>query len=409
MDAHGEKRSRALGCGGSALLLAFALLTYLGWANLLPPPEPAPVRAYPKPNGYDASASAVSKLSGVGGPEADTPWTAEIGALRRAMVGVRPGLKELRAAVRLPFLARPGEEISSAPYRHACRLMAAESRIQLADGKADAAMDTALDIIELGVKFGRGGSWSHTLYGSAFAALGLRSAAPLVEELTASETGIVLARLDRVMAQLPEPTEVMEEERRQVASDLRAFFGKPGHPMDRMASPDSEPEWLFNLRTRLAGVFYPRSWGNHRIDEYQRALVHELGKPINQRVPPSTPTDPVLGEWVSFEDYQFPFTQPRAHLRLLRTQLALREYRLRSGRYPASLHELFSGPLPEAALDPFTETPLLYRRAGAGYLLYSVGPDAHDDGGTPSPNASVEAKGDLVAGHLYPTRTPRKQ
>jgi hypothetical protein len=273
-------------------------------------------------------------------------------------------------------------------------------------------MDTSLDVIELGVKFGRGGSWSHTLHGSAFAAHGLRSAAPTVERLTAAEARKAVARLDRVMAELPEPTEVMGEERRLVAKDLRDFFGKPGHSMHRMTSPDNEPEWLFDVRAGLAGVFYPRSWGYHRIEAYHRALVHELGKPIKQRVPPPTPTDPVLGEWVSYEDYQFRFTQPRAHLRLLRAQLALREYRLRTGRYPDSLQELFSGPLRETALDPFTETPLPYRRTGAGYLLYSVGPDARDDGGAPIPQADmrkVEAKGDLVAGRLFRARSGTSQ
>jgi len=60
--------------------------------------------------------------------------------------------------------------------------------------------------------------------------------------------------------------------------------------------------------------------------------------------------------------------------------LALRLYRVAHGTYPDSLSALENAGwrLPN---DPFTEQPYRYRRQGAGFLVYSVGPDLTDDGG----------------------------
>ena len=43
----------------------------------------------------------------------------------------------------------------------------------------------------------------------------------------------------------------------------------------------------------------------------------------------------------------------------------------------------YSGGLPQGFLDPFTSKPLLYRREGGGFAVYSVGPTGHFDGGRP--------------------------
>jgi hypothetical protein len=62
--------------------------------------------------------------------------------------------------------------------------------------------------------------------------------------------------------------------------------------------------------------------------------------------------------------------------------LALRLHRLQHERYPDSLAALgtVSGELPA---DPFDQQPYHYRRQGAGFVVYSVGPDMKDDGGRP--------------------------
>ncbi|MCL5280135.1 MAG: hypothetical protein M1376_09535 [Planctomycetes bacterium] len=70
-----------------------------------------------------------------------------------------------------------------------------------------------------------------------------------------------------------------------------------------------------------------------------------------------------------------------ATLRLTRAGLALLQYKQAHGVLPPTLDALGVAGL----VDPFTEEPLHYRPEGEGFLVYSVGPDRKDNGGTPRP------------------------
>ena len=62
--------------------------------------------------------------------------------------------------------------------------------------------------------------------------------------------------------------------------------------------------------------------------------------------------------------------------------LALRRYRLEKNEYPANLDELIAaGYLKELPVDPFSDKPLVYKKTGDDFALYSVGPNFKDDGG----------------------------
>jgi hypothetical protein len=112
----------------------------------------------------------------------------------------------------------------------------------------------------------------------------------------------------------------------------------------------------------------------------------------------------------------------QAQTALLTVWLALRAYAAdHNGAAPATLDELVAaGYLVHVPTDPFAPaagTPLRYRRADTGRsILYSVGPDSVDNGGTPLDNRSTDgtyrpwsnsdSKGDIVAGvnlHSGPT------
>lgn len=74
-----------------------------------------------------------------------------------------------------------------------------------------------------------------------------------------------------------------------------------------------------------------------------------------------------------------------AHRRATTTMLALERYYLAKTTYPDTLAALVPEYLPTLPLDPWTGNPLVYRPLDAqhqtSYRLYSVGPDATDDGG----------------------------
>lgn len=85
----------------------------------------------------------------------------------------------------------------------------------------------------------------------------------------------------------------------------------------------------------------------------------------------------------------------QADLDLCRIVLALQDYRASHGQYPAAL------PPASPALhltDPFSGKPYVYVREGKGFLVYSIGKDMVDDGGTSNYDAqgTYRENGDIV-------------
>ena len=70
-----------------------------------------------------------------------------------------------------------------------------------------------------------------------------------------------------------------------------------------------------------------------------------------------------------------------AQIRGARTVVALESYRRDSGSLPDSLKSIVPTYLDTALVDPFSGGSLLYRKTGANYVVYSVGPDGADNGG----------------------------
>ena len=70
-----------------------------------------------------------------------------------------------------------------------------------------------------------------------------------------------------------------------------------------------------------------------------------------------------------------------AQTHIARAGLALLQYRTAHGAFPATLDALNL----DSLSDPFVQGPLHYRAEGEGFIIYSVGEDQTDDGGTPKP------------------------
>ena len=83
-----------------------------------------------------------------------------------------------------------------------------------------------------------------------------------------------------------------------------------------------------------------------------------------------------------------------AQIGLCRIALMLKNYKQQRGHYPADLPQLRGTVDCELPEDPFTGQPFVYQLDGAGFELYSVGPDLDDDGGIPWDGQTDD--GDLV-------------
>ena len=71
------------------------------------------------------------------------------------------------------------------------------------------------------------------------------------------------------------------------------------------------------------------------------------------------------------------------------TALALNLFKVENGRWPDHLDELVPKYLKSIPLDPNDGQPLRYKLTATGPLLYSIGPDHHDDGGRPMAKIST--------------------
>jgi hypothetical protein len=69
----------------------------------------------------------------------------------------------------------------------------------------------------------------------------------------------------------------------------------------------------------------------------------------------------------------------------LRLGVAVEKYRVGHGRLPARLEDLTPELIPVVPLDPFDGKPMRMRRTEHGLVVYSIGPDGIDNGGTPIP------------------------
>jgi len=126
-----------------------------------------------------------------------------------------------------------------------------------------------------------------------------------------------------------------------------------------------------------------------------RKLVHihpSLEETIDRlpRMPPRLITAlllPVLSRAQSSRDRAI------ANLKLVQIALLLKAYRAEHGGYPSSLQQLGGIKGRPPPTDPFSGKPFVYSRDGAGFLVYSWGPNLKDDGGKPGKRSD---DGDIV-------------
>jgi hypothetical protein len=74
--------------------------------------------------------------------------------------------------------------------------------------------------------------------------------------------------------------------------------------------------------------------------------------------------------------------EANTRLQLARLAMGLAAYRAARGNYPERLGDLVPSILKKLPIDIYNEKPFVYRRANDGYLLYTVGENGNDDGGS---------------------------
>ncbi len=338
-----------------------------------------------------------------------------------------------------------------ARFRGVARLLMLEAQVRAAHGDWDGAMQSSLDSVEMGVKMPRGACLIGRLVGIACEGIGRKQAWKALPHLNAAQTRVAIARLESIRAQHTPYVDTMQEEIWWEQSGLREIMKNPNwrlHSSGFFGGEGDNTQWqgviLFGWSNRTfindMNEFQRETLRRARLPYY---TAHGL-PPIPQ------PFDPLCAilfpvfDQARYQDVAGSETQDA----LLLTSLALHAYALDNhGAYPDTLAQLKPKYLANLPADPLAigVEPLRYKRLLAGddkamrskwffdteeaernrrqglstriapltgseavtrheapsakppynpaypgkgaYVLYSVGPDGKDDGGTPVDSA----------------------
>lgn len=216
-----------------------------------------------------------------------------------------------------------------------------------------------------------------------------------VQEI-ATDVGIVIARahaaderlseLDRALSEVLAPDVVeraVQGEALWWHQELRSMWEGRGHQAIVIIGPLLRPllrhHAVMRLQTAsdaLAAARLPwpdRISAMNKITE-RRTIVPEIL--------------PYVAAWRAVpvaRDQTVRLAEAVAAVRCARLVIGIERYRRARGTLPSALSDVTSS-AGEQALDPFTGKSLLYSRTDASYVIYSVGRNGHDDGGTLVPD-----------------------
>lgn len=417
----GEKKLFVL----SALIIALPLGVGLFLNSINAPPK-VNIPAYPqapKPNGYDLYVAAAKAIVPATPPVDalldDLPPTnasarAKRYSLARKTAWLRANAKAFALfgrAQKTPTLAPSLRGISVKwPIKELSDLRRAklvESRERRLRGDADGALQSGLDALQMGHDVRRGGSLVHSRFGARFGDQSRDEIQNLIERVSATQAKNAARRLEQLLQTRWDLAGALTQEKYLMQGLWLAYFANQGgwrqilFPDDSRDMPNLARAYTLSKQSVIdeTGAEYDRQIANARL-------------PYAQKGAPTPPRGLIFDDFAKNDEiWRFENARDLAGDQLLMLQLALRAYHLENGVYPAKLQALTPNYLMAIPADPFGGgEAMCYKLSGKTYLLWSLGPDGRDDGGTPVPpnkdeknskrlpGLLLDSQGDFIAG-----------
>jgi hypothetical protein len=423
-----------LGLFGLFCVLSAGLVGYWRYANQLPV-YPTPQVAMPVPNAYDDYVAAGQMSQAVGGasvqmpalrsgsasfpppggisplatPRTNTPVQAyepnvPLDQVRAVVTRNGPALARLRQGFRKEYRSPPVISFNQplpelATYRELARVLLTEGKLAEREGRPADAMRSYLDCLRLGVDVPRGGPLIHGLVGIAVQAIGLGAMQGVVDQLDARSATAAARQMAKLDAQAASAADTLLSEKEAYTAEIAQVLRNSSALRQFTGSVDGPPMAAQSLE---GGVRFALTPKKRMIDDYRvymDALAANARRPYYAQLPAPLPTDPINRAFLPlFDNVHWKWAVRDAQWRIVELRLAARAYRLEHGTPPPSLSALAPACLPAVPQDPFAPKPLVFRRNGAGTLIYSRGPDGVDDGGRDVGRQSgPSSSGDIVA------------
>ena len=377
----------------SLLVAAFCSITFGGLAPLAFAQTPPSAALVAQKSGYDLLLEAGALIKDGPNGEPSTPEnltpTENLRNQRLAVARNAPALAKLREALALGAevpLVQNYDDFSFnlgafAKARELTRQLVQESDVRAADGDAMGAAQSGLDALQLGAQISRG-PLVNSLVGVAISSLGRLALERNANLLDATQSHDIARKLDDVSAQMPTFAEILRGEEKTNVELMRLSVADLNDPVKReQAQTKLDKGTMDEVDAKLTREMLRLSVADLEADFHR---VFDAG--VTRAASPyfvAVNAEPLRGATIyanmSAEILSMPITRFNSERntlsnRLLAAALRLRAIKLESGVYPETF---------EAGTDPFSPTlaPLIYKRAGDSYVLYSVGPDGKDDNG----------------------------
>jgi type II secretory pathway pseudopilin PulG len=424
--------------GGSGRRIAIVSLGVIGitgvsliglwWtAAMRTPVVKIPTPVMPHPNAFDFYVKAGNAVTGdkqIGDAVSLKPTASLSLAQKEALVQQNANaIDTLHQGFAYPYVNPPCRSWDTlfpyyARFRGMTRLLSLRGKVRAAHGDWGGAMESFQDAIRIGEDVPHGSPVIGALVGIACQAIGRRPMWKIVDHLNAAQSHAALDRLASTMARrLPFADTIQEEKWTGQAGMLEVFNNskKQAALLNSSEAPNDVSAATARSLSSLFFLAYSKNKIMHNFTTYMDGYSQVAQQPYGRHpAPPALPTDPFNRSLVPiFSQARMKDIACETQNGLLLITLALHAFRLEHGRYPASLTELLPAYLKRLPEDPFGPGGTFkYRVKGKRYVLYSVGPDGKDDGGTPiddpkkatssNPNARYfvepNSVGDIVVG-----------
>jgi hypothetical protein len=387
--------------------LALGIAAWCAWLEHTPRIAVPPL-ALPAPNAFDYYRTAAGMVSATPtctplglsrylnrrDDEAPLPRAADVAAYLRHNA---PALSMLRRGFAYPFQVPGHEEIgyfSHAGYRELLELVRAKGRALTGERQWAQAAMCDLDGLRLCNDLAHGRGTLDSLWALGMKETLRRDLWRLVPRLTAMEARIACRRSEMLHQKRATAADVVKAEERASLLLLRALLKKRDwrNTQNVLASlQGASPSPLRWLITGKSAVLA-------QMRREFATLRARAGQPygVVRRQPA-----PVSAVTRGMDQARAVIEQAALQDGFLAVAFALQQYRKEHRKYPATLDALRPAYLHGLPVDPYSpeEEPVRYYTTGAGYTLYSIGPDARDDDGAPVRGPLTDdSTGDVVAG-----------
>jgi hypothetical protein len=296
-------------------------------------------------------------------------------------------------------------------FRQIARMLVLAGKTHADAGNNAEAVRCYLDAMELGVLIPHGNALIGYLVGVACESIGRE----ITNKLDAATLHSALTRLEKIEARREPYYKSLERESHEVQADLRELFQARSLQEYYSLMVGEEGDARISNVSALGLQTLSFLYGRRVTVENSAYLMKKM---VAHAQEPYSPNDMEIDKEISTFDLPNKILLPvfsggnfcahalQAENSLLRAYLAVRLYRLEKGKDPATLQDLVTAgylkTLPEDGFSP-TRAPIQY----VGGKLYSVGPDAVDNQGSPivyktdsrqkRKSVSQDDEGDMVA------------